>query len=236
MEELGEVMREFDKIKLNEQEIMEKIRRIEQKNSNIRGITGASFNTNNMLKRWDNLQMASLEMGNILQDQRNRLQQDTLRKSEALEHEAARVYKKYEQIRPREEQLDREQVMELYSRIKDWQGEWREVEQKFEAISKDIAHFGMRLPDFGAFRQIKQKLERELGNWLFFMQYRDAVEQLEPEEWITFRGNLNRYADLVTEYSAKAKEIAQVDQVAKLIREVLEENRQTIALLRCLTG
>jgi hypothetical protein len=48
-----------------------------------------------MLKRWDNLQIASLEMGNILQDQRNRLQQDTIRKSEALEHEAARVYKKY---------------------------------------------------------------------------------------------------------------------------------------------
>jgi histidine ammonia-lyase len=60
---------------------MEKIRRIEQKNSNIRSITGASFNTNNMLKRWDNLQIASTEMGNILTDQRNRLQQDTLRKS-----------------------------------------------------------------------------------------------------------------------------------------------------------
>lgn len=29
MEELGEVMREFDKIKLNEKEIMDKIRKIE---------------------------------------------------------------------------------------------------------------------------------------------------------------------------------------------------------------
>lgn len=84
MEELGQVMREFDKIKLNEKEIMDKIKKIEQKNSNIRSITGASFNTNNMLKRWDNLQIASLEMGNILDEQRNRLQQDTIRKSEAL--------------------------------------------------------------------------------------------------------------------------------------------------------
>ena len=60
---------------------MDKIRKIEQKNSNIRSITGASFNTNNMLKRWDNLQIASLEMNNILEDQRNRLQQDTVRKT-----------------------------------------------------------------------------------------------------------------------------------------------------------
>lgn len=78
-----------------------------------------------MLKRWDNLQIASLEMGNILEDQRNRLQQDTVRKSEALEHEAARVYKKYDQIRPTSEQLDREQVLELYGKIKDWQAEWK---------------------------------------------------------------------------------------------------------------
>ena len=60
---------------------MDKIRKIEQKNSNIRSITGASFNTSNMLKRWDNLQIASLEMNNILEDQRNRLQQDTVRKT-----------------------------------------------------------------------------------------------------------------------------------------------------------
>ena len=74
-------MREFDKIRLNEKEIMDKIRKIEQKNGNIRSITGASFNTNNMLKRWDNLQIASLEMGNILEEQRSRMQQDTVRKS-----------------------------------------------------------------------------------------------------------------------------------------------------------
>ncbi len=49
---MGEVIKEFEKIKHSEKDIMDKIKRIEQKNMNIRSITGASFNTANMLKRW----------------------------------------------------------------------------------------------------------------------------------------------------------------------------------------
>jgi len=41
---------------------------------NIRSITGSSFNTANMLKRWENFQIASVEMNNILEDQKNRIQ------------------------------------------------------------------------------------------------------------------------------------------------------------------
>ena len=215
---------------------MDKIRKIEQKNSNIRSITGASFNTNNMLKRWDNLQIASLEMNNILEDQRNRLQQDTVRKTQALEHQANKVYKRFQQIKPGTDNMDREQVMDLYGRIKDWQIEWKEVEQKFNQIEKDIKHFGMAMPDFNAFNRIRQKLRSDLGNWLFFIEYREKVEVMEKEEWMTFRGNLNQYADLVSEYLSKSKELQNVDQIAKLIREVLEDNSQGVILLRCLTG
>lgn len=71
---MGQAMQDFEKIKLNEKDILEKINRIEHKNMNIRSVTGASFNTANMLKRWENLQIASVEMNNILQEQRNRIQ------------------------------------------------------------------------------------------------------------------------------------------------------------------
>ena len=45
-----------------------------------------------------------------------------MRKSESLDHEAAKVYKRYEQIRPASDDLTREQVLDLYGKIKDWQG------------------------------------------------------------------------------------------------------------------
>lgn len=44
------------------------------RNNNVRAITGASFNTTNMQKRWENFQIASVEMGRILGEQKNRLQ------------------------------------------------------------------------------------------------------------------------------------------------------------------
>ena len=91
---------------------------------NIRSITGASFNTANMLKRWENFQISSVEMNNILQEQKNKIQEDTVRKSEMLENEANKIYRKYEQIKPKSEELNREEVLDMYGKIKDWQSEW----------------------------------------------------------------------------------------------------------------
>lgn len=39
--------------------------------------------------------MASDEMNNILEDQKKKIQEDTIRKSEQLENEATKIYKKY---------------------------------------------------------------------------------------------------------------------------------------------
>ena len=74
-------MREFDKVKAAQQEILAKIKKIEMKNGNIRTVTGTPFNANNMLQRWENFQVAAQEMANILNDQRNRLQEEAVRKS-----------------------------------------------------------------------------------------------------------------------------------------------------------
>jgi hypothetical protein len=40
----------------------------------------------------------------------------------------------------------------------------------------------------------------------------------------------------VNDYAARAKNLAVGDQVASFIREVLEDNRQAVPLLRCITG
>lgn len=74
MQQMADALRDFEQIQRSEQQIMQKIAGIEKKNANIRGLTGASFNTNNMLKRWENFQIASVEMGNILTEQKNKIQ------------------------------------------------------------------------------------------------------------------------------------------------------------------
>ena len=94
----------------------------------------------------------------------------------------------------------------------------------------------MRMPDFEVYNRVKRDIKRELGNWLLFIEFKGKVEQMEKEEWMTFRGNLNGYAEVVAEYLGKAKELTNLDRIAKLIKEVLEDNQQEVVLLRCLTG
>lgn len=69
--------------------------------------------------------MASVEMGRILGEQKNRLQEDSIKKSEVLENEVTKLYQRYQQIKPKSENLDREQILEVYAKIKDWYGSWQ---------------------------------------------------------------------------------------------------------------
>jgi len=59
---------------------------------------------------------------------------------------------------------------------------------------------------------------------------------MEKEEWLTFRGTLNKYQDLINDTISRSKVLTNFDQVAKFIRDVLEDNRQGVPLLRCMTG
>lgn len=52
MNEMSAAMKEYDQIRESEQQIEQKIKEIEARNNNVRGITGTSFNTINMMKRW----------------------------------------------------------------------------------------------------------------------------------------------------------------------------------------
>lgn len=75
-----------------------------------------------------------------------------------------------------------------------------------------------------------------MGNWLFFIEYRNEVEKFFNEEWIVFRLSLNKYANVVHDYSEKAKKIETMDAVSKFLKELMEDDRETLNLLRCLTG
>ena len=75
----------------------------------------------------------------------------------------------------------------------------------------------MSMPDFSVYDETKRKLQAELGNWIVFMDFRNQVEVLEKEEWMTFRGTLFKYADLITEFEDKIKNIGTSDNTSKFL-------------------
>ena len=113
--------------------------------------------------------------------------------------------------------------------------QWKEIETKIETIKNDVANFNMKMPDFSVFDSTKRKLEDQLGNWIIFMDFRNKVEELEKQEWMTFRGTLFKYADIVNEFSEKVKE-AGGDSTSKFLNEMIRESIESLGLLRCITG
>ena len=111
------------------------------------------------MKRWENFQISSVEMGRILGDQKNRLQDESIKKSETIEKEVNKMYARYQQIKPKSQTLDREEVLDVYGRIKEWYMQWKEIETKIETIKNDVTNFNMKMPDFSVFDSTKRKLE-----------------------------------------------------------------------------
>ena len=73
------------------------------------------------------------------------------------------------------------------------------------------------MPDFSVYDSTKRKLDEELGNWIIFMNFRTQVEELEKEEWMTFRGTLYKYSDIVNEFSEKSKQTGTSDSTSKFL-------------------
>lgn len=75
MEEMAEVLKNYEKVKAMQEEMARKVKRIEEKNIGIRAKTGVGFNTGNMLKRWENFEMASNDFERVLGEQKNNIRQ-----------------------------------------------------------------------------------------------------------------------------------------------------------------
>ena len=68
-----------------------------------------------------------------------------------------------------------------------------------------------------------------MNNWTVFMVYREKVEVIEKEEWITYRGSINKYAELVAEYIEKMMK-KDTDRIGNILKEIIEEDKQGIAI------
>jgi hypothetical protein len=65
--------------------MQERVLQIEKKNINIRTVTGVSYNTTNMLKRWENFEMASNDFNRVLGEQKNNIKEEVNRRGQSAD-------------------------------------------------------------------------------------------------------------------------------------------------------
>ena len=126
--------------------------------------------------------------------------------------------------------------MGIYHRLKDWQVSWSELEGKVKNCINDCEHFGMPVPSMNGYEKVKNQMEQELGNWKLFADYNAELEVLGKEQWITFRGQLYKLADLNVKYLALLKDVEREDIVSKYMNGVLQAGTTLIPLLKLMGG
>jgi hypothetical protein len=79
------VLKDYEKVKSMQDKMQERVLQIEKKNINIRTVTGVSYNTTNMLKRWENFEMASNDFNRVLGEQKNNIKEEVNRRGQSAD-------------------------------------------------------------------------------------------------------------------------------------------------------
>lgn len=77
------MLKEYEKVRSMQEQMAKRVAQIEKKNTNIRAMTGASFNTTNMQKRWENFEMASDDFNRVLGEQKNNIKEEVHKRAQA---------------------------------------------------------------------------------------------------------------------------------------------------------
>ena len=66
---------------------------------------------------------------------------------------------RWQQIKPKTQTLDKDSAINIYTRLKDWQVNWNQLENKVKNCIIDCEHFGMDVPNLSGYQRMRKHME-----------------------------------------------------------------------------
>ena len=80
----------------------------------------------------------------------------------------------------------RETAMETSEKMKEWRDKWDELEGKIKNITTDCEHFGISLPQFTYYEELKNDLAKQEESWRLYDEFYKELAELGKEDWLSF--------------------------------------------------
>ena len=80
-----------------------------------------------------------------------------------------------------------DEAEEIAQSLKDIRKAWTDLESRIEQIQTDAASFDKQLPPFEYYERMKDELGQANDTWGFFDDFKKELEEMFPEEWLTYR-------------------------------------------------
>ena len=137
--------------------------------------------------RWKNFDVALNAFSSMIDEQKNVLKQETYKLIHTFNGELEKTYNRLEALKPKDmNYMDRETAMETSEKITEWRDKLDELEGKIKNITADCEHFGISLPQFTYYEELKNDLAKQEESWRLYNEFYKELAELEKEDWLSF--------------------------------------------------
>jgi len=205
------------------------------KNKLLRQLTGAAPSIGGIQEKWEQLQTSLNDYGEIIEQQREVVKQDLLKKSTDLNLALDKFAARWSALKPKPiDELDLASANEQFERVKEWRADWQAMRDRMEALKADCEQFSVPTPNF-AVADLEAEISEHEKAWSAFEEFRVELDKMAKEDWLSFRSKLYNFQDFFMLWSEKIKG-RNKDVVAKFIGTQLELFKQAWPILKLSTG
>ena len=99
-----------------------------------------------------------------------------------------KMYDKWNEKKPKDRhQLTFETAMEASEMMNELQEQWKTMQTRVAKVKRDCEHFGRQQPKLAFYDKMKDELEEQLDAWAVFGAFRQELDEIKKEEWLTYR-------------------------------------------------
>lgn len=148
------------------------------------------------------------------------------------------MFDKWNEKKPKERnQLTLEEAIETNEMMKELRVQWNELQVRIQKTNKDCEHFAKDKPAFTYYDKMKDELEMQNESWGMFEEFRNELEEMGKEEWLTYRKkDYFGFQDFFLKWQDKIKQATNKNVVTRFLQQQIEEFKQAWPIIKLCTG
>ncbi|XP_063237932.1 cytoplasmic dynein 2 heavy chain 1 [Bacillus rossius redtenbacheri] len=240
VEEIGTASAKHSQIMNTAPEMFQVLEEVQRKNKTLASWTKEHLEqVNRVVTLWDNFQSMLDNYQFLISRQVEGIRNSLTTQVENLSAELEKFRLRWEQMKPREMDLQSagENVLQRSLHIlRDKRHEWGKLFEAREALSKDCIHFGMEPPELVMFEEIENDLKKHEEMWSLFDDFNSGLQNFAKEEWIIFRSKTYKFEEFLLEWQEKLKSSKETTILTVRLLQDVERYKEVLPLLKFVRG
>ncbi|KAJ3052006.1 Cytoplasmic dynein 2 heavy chain 1 [Rhizophlyctis rosea] len=236
MAEIGEANTAHEELGKEKSKIQTHFEAAENKNRLLKSVIGAGVDTSVVRARWSKLELMLESHELMIREQVDMLRAGIDGRIKVFRTELDKFSSRWYQLKPKVEALaDAKAAAGAVTFLKERQGEFEELKKGAEQIVGDAGQFGVEPPEFEDLEGLERDILVTVEVWGLYEQYAEEMEGVKKEDWISFRGKVYGFEDLLTKWREKIRG-REMDALSLFIQTDVDSYQDVIPCLKFVRG